>query len=103
MKLRYICLHVTSLLIAFGTSTSAQTTIIRDAVGKHLPFISMALTNARDTSLVKGTISKETGGYVFETIKPGQYRLIASGVVYTSTRTKPFDVTTSSQKCPPLP
>lgn len=53
---------------------------------RPLPFVRIALLNARDSTLVKGAISTETGQHAFENVRPGQYRLAASAVGYAPTR-----------------
>ncbi|WP_179830317.1 carboxypeptidase-like regulatory domain-containing protein [Spirosoma fluviale] len=94
-----------SLFVGLTTSALSQTTItgsVRDATGKPLPFISIALLNARDSSLITGTISKETGSYTFENIKPGQYKLMVSAVGYAPNRTRAFDITSSPTEIPAI-
>ena len=77
-------------LLFNGLATVAQTTLsgsVRTIDNKPLPYVSLALLNARDSTLVKGAISRETGGYTFDNIRPGQYRLAASAVGYAPGRT----------------
>jgi hypothetical protein len=99
-------LFTRTLLLGFlSMPVFAQTTLtgsIRDGTGKPLPFATIALLSARDSSLVKGTISKETGLYEFENIRPGQYRLSASAVGYSPSRTATFEVSTARTETPAL-
>jgi outer membrane receptor protein involved in Fe transport len=83
----------------------AQTTLsgaIADGTGKPLPYVSIALLNARDSSLVKGVISKETGYYEIDNVRPGHYKVAASAVGYTPTRSSVFEVGASRLAVPPL-
>lgn len=105
MKPIHNFLLLVSLVTSLATLSAAQTTIsgsVRDATVKPLPFCSIALLNARDSSLVKGTISLESGVYSFENIKPGQYRLMASAVGYAPTRTKAFEVASTPVAIPAI-
>ena len=88
-----------------ATSAIAQTTLtgsVHDGNGKPLPFASVALLSSRDSSLVKGTISQETGLYAFDNIRPGQYRLSASAMGYASVRSEAVVVTNTPVKLPEL-
>ncbi|WP_461147330.1 carboxypeptidase-like regulatory domain-containing protein [Spirosoma pulveris] len=105
MKIINTYSSIVGLFIGLTTSAFSQATLtgsVQDAAGKPLPFSNIALLNARDSSLVKGTISKETGSYSFENTKPGQYRLMASAVGYAANRTKAFYVTSTSMEIPAI-
>ena len=87
------------------TSAIAQTTLtgsVHDGAGKPLPFASIALLNSRDSSLVKGTLSQETGFYAFDNVRPGQYRLSASAMGYASVRSEAVVIANTSVKLPDL-
>ncbi|MVM35904.1 outer membrane beta-barrel protein [Spirosoma sp. HMF4905] len=97
----FLALFITCL----PTITIAQTTLSGSVLTTHnkpLPFASVALLNARDSSLVKGAISQETGFYTFENIRPGQYRLSASAVGYVPARSATVQVGTGSITLPDL-
>ena len=79
------------LIFCLATVAVAQTTLsgsVHTSDQKPLPFVSIALLNVRDSSLVRGAISTETGQYAFENVRPGQYRLAASAVGYASVRSE---------------
>lgn len=83
------------------TSTSVRGTI-RDATGKPLPFASIALLNASDSSLAKGGLSTETGTYELTGIQAGRYRIAASMVGYKTQKSSVFEVTNGSVQAPLL-
>ncbi len=102
--LRSCCL-LSLLLYGQATVAVAQTTLsgsIHTVDQKPIPFVSIALLNARDSSLVRGAISQETGRYAFENVRPGQYRLAASAVGYAPTRSEPVQVGNSPVTLPAL-
>jgi hypothetical protein len=102
MKLSYLICY---LLVWLATSAMAQTTLtgsIHDETGKPLPFATIALLSVRDSSLVKGTISQETGVYAFDNVQPGQYRLAASAVGYASVRSQTVTIGATGAKLPIL-
>ena len=85
MKLMYILLLSLVSLSGLGLTATAQTTLsgqIHDATGKPLPFATVALLNARDSGMVKGTATNQQGQYVFERVGAGPYRVRASAVGY---------------------
>ncbi|WP_421828787.1 outer membrane beta-barrel protein [Larkinella sp.] len=103
MKALY--LSFTLLIFYLPTATIAQTTLsgsVRTSDNKPLPYASVALLNARDSSLVKGAISRETGAYTFDNVRPGQYRLAASAVGYAPTRSAIVQVGTELVSLPDL-
>ncbi|QMW04767.1 outer membrane beta-barrel protein [Spirosoma foliorum] len=87
------------------TVSIAQTTLSGSVHTLHnipLPFATVALLNARDSTLVKGAISQETGVYTFDNVRPGQYRLVASAVGYVTNRSAVVLVGTSAVALPDM-
>ncbi|GAB3642827.1 outer membrane beta-barrel protein [Spirosoma arcticum] len=83
-----------SLITSF-TQSLAQTTLtgtIRDGTGKPLPFATVALLNARDSSVAKGTASDQQGLYTFEKVRTGQYLVRTTAVGYQKLHSPTFDV-----------
>lgn len=88
----------------------SQTTLngaIHDGTGKPLPFASVALLNARDSTdtsarLAKGTASDQQGFYVFENVRPGRYVVRATAVGYQKVHSTVLDVTNSPIDVPAL-
>ena len=76
----------------------AQTTLngtIRDESGKPLPFATVALLNARDSSVAKGTASDQQGLYAFDKVRAGQYIVRATAVGHQKRHSPAFEVTNS--------
>ncbi|HTE01042.1 MAG TPA: outer membrane beta-barrel family protein [Mucilaginibacter sp.] len=98
-------IYYTLLLIIAATSiTFAQTATqsarvsgsLLDEQGKPMMYATTSLLNAKDSSIVKGAISNESGVYTFEHIKTGRYIIKASTVGYEKAISQPFTVTESS-------
>jgi hypothetical protein len=58
---------------------------VTDDKGEPVSFCPIALLNATDSAIVKGTIVNENGNYIFENIKAGNYLLKVSYVGYMDT------------------
>ena len=83
--------------ILFTSAASAQmqgriTGIIRDESGKLLPSTTVSLLKAKDSILVKFTVSDKEGAFEFINISSGQYLVTASSVGFEKVTSKPFDV-----------
>jgi hypothetical protein len=61
-----------------------------DQAAKPLPFATLLLLRAADSTLVKGAVADAQGGFTFEQIAAGDYRLSAQMVGYVKTYTAPF-------------
>lgn len=93
------------LFLLISLTATAQTTLngaIRDGTGKPLPFASVVLLNARDSSIVKGTASDQQGAYAFENVRAGRYVVRASAVGYQKMHSTVLDVTDSPTNVPTL-
>lgn len=106
MKLnQWLLINTTLLISLLYRPTFGQTTLsgaIRDGTGKPLPFATVALLNARDSSVIKGTASDKQGAYVFDYVRAGQYVVRASAVGYQKGHSAVLDVTTSPTNVPTL-
>lgn len=60
---------------------------------KDLPFVSVALLQAKDSSLVRGTITTEAGTYRFDNVTSGRYLILASSVAYQKQKSGTFELT----------
>lgn len=96
------------ILLALSTLSllaQAQTRLngaVRDGTGKPLPFASVALLNARDSSVAKGTASDQQGIYVFENVRAGRYVVRATAVGYQKIHSMVLDVMTDPTEVPVL-
>ena len=75
---------------------------IHDGTGKPLPFASVALLNARDSSVAKGTASDQQGAYAFENVRAGRYIVRATAVGYQKVHSTLLDVTARPADIPTL-
>lgn len=74
-----------SLLVAtsqvFGQTATVRG-LVQDAHHQALPFSTVMLLSAADSSLVKAQVSSESGAYTFAMLRPGNYRVSVTGVGY---------------------
>ena len=92
-------------LTAFLSQALAQTTLsgnIVDGTGKPMPFASVALLNARDSSVAKGTASDQQGTYLFAKVRAGQYVIRATAVGYQKVHSTAFEVANEPSNVPAL-
>lgn len=79
---------IISLLAVY--STNAQIILkgnISTSTGEPVSFINVALYSTTDTTkLISGSITDKTGSYVMQSIRPGRYHLIISGIGYTTVK-----------------
>jgi len=76
--------------------------LLQDTQGKPMDYASVSLLQAKDSSLVVGTLSTETGAYTFPHVKAGTYLVMASAVGYNKTFSQPFTVSTDNVTVPLL-
>ena len=67
-----------------------------DEQAKPMPFASVSLLNAADSSQVKGTISNDAGVYTFDHVKNGRYLVSISIVGYQKVKSKSFSIDQNS-------
>lgn len=97
-------IHIIFSLLISLTAT-AQTTLsgaVRDPTGKPLPFASVAMLNARDSTVTKGTASDQQGAYAFENVRAGRYIMRATAVGYQKVYSTLVDVANSPVNVPAL-
>lgn len=70
---------------------------ILDETGQAFPYASISLLNAKDSSLVKGTVSTDNGTYVLNSITPGNYLLAFFVVGYKKIIKGPYGITADKQ------
>ena len=102
---QWLLISTTLLISLLYSQTFGQTTLngaIHDGTGKPLPFASVALLNARDSSVAKGTASDQQGAYAFENVRAGRYIVRASAVGYQKAHSTVLDVATNPADVPTL-
>jgi iron complex outermembrane recepter protein len=90
-----------TMTIALASNAQEVTGLAKDAQGTPLNGATITLFKAKDTSVVKLSVTKE-GSYSFTNISEGEYRVGASYVGYNSQLSTPFQVTGASVKAPEL-
>ncbi len=73
----------TILILLSSTLINAQSLsgAVVDSLKSPVPYIPLALLNAKDSSIVKGTNTDDKGAFLFEKIQPGKYlvKIVAVG------------------------
>ena len=95
----------TSLAVALSllcSSLFAQSSIkgkingeVKEATNKPLPFATILLLHAKDSTMAKGAISSESGHYEFENISVGRYLVSATMIGYDKAFSRSFDINES--------
>lgn len=86
-KVKPILLFIVAALICTPVAFSQSFQLsgkVKDDVGEPIPFASVFLLQAKDSSMVKGTSADEFGAFLVENITPGIYFLKASYIGQTS-------------------
>jgi iron complex outermembrane receptor protein len=97
-KISYIILAVFGLLQAPAVRAQAVKPGVKvsgsvlDEKGNNMPFATVGLLKAKDSSLVKGAITTENGNYKFERVNQGTYIVRVNVMGYTKTNSKPISV-----------
>ena len=52
------------------------TGIVKNTKNEPVPFVNVLLLNAKDSVLIKGAITNETGGFLIETVDIGAYKIL---------------------------
>ena len=77
-----VCLIYHHVLPVDNTSGSVTGKVIDQDSGEPIEFVSVAIYNARDNSLVTGTISNEKGDYILQGLSAGRYNIEVSFIGY---------------------
>lgn len=91
--IKIIC--VTCLLSLPYVRAEAQVAIngtVADENELPVPAATILLLNPSDSSMVKGTITEDSGRFQFQSVKPGLYLLSVSMIGYQTRTTEPFEV-----------
>lgn len=71
-----------SLLTLMATAQSQLTGIVVDKANQPLAYATVALIQARDSSVVKGALTNEAGQFAFNALSPGAYRTRITSLGY---------------------
>lgn len=85
-------------ILLIVTTTFAQTRVsgtVTDAARRPVPFATVMLLNARDSSLATGTVTDSAGYYYISNVKAGKYLMAASGVAAGKCYSAPFTADSS--------
>jgi iron complex outermembrane receptor protein len=89
-------IYIILLLTFIGLSTAfAQTKVsgkLLDEAGQSLPYASVSLLRATDSSIVKGALGNEAGAYAFDRVTTGTYIIKATSVGYANGLSAAFTV-----------
>jgi outer membrane receptor protein involved in Fe transport len=83
------------LSILISVNLSAQIEIkgsVKDENGGSVPYCSVALLQAKDSSLVKGALTDDKGDYIIPGVNPSQYILLASYAGYKDLYSQQFEI-----------
>jgi iron complex outermembrane receptor protein len=69
----FLCLVISLFACISARSQNAISGTIADSTKTPIPFCTVALLNAKDSTVVKGNLAGENGDFIFEKIKPGAY------------------------------
>lgn len=71
---------------------------LTDAENQPIPFANILLLNARDTALVKGTMTNDMGEYEIENTSPGNYFLRYSAIGFQTYNSPAFELTARQER-----
>jgi hypothetical protein len=92
---RFISSFSVWLIGLLSISASAQALLtgsVRTPDHQGVPFANLLLLQAKDSALVKGMVTSESGDYRLENLREGHYLLLATMVGYGKTYSSPFTV-----------
>lgn len=104
MKILLIHFLATLMLLAINRICTAQSSIhgiVVDSAGKPLDGASVLLQQFKDSLLVKGSITKKDGKYLFEHLSPGNYILVTSYEGFKDAYSQPLRVTSDGNMAVP--
>lgn len=110
MKTTITYIYYTLLLIlgtgtAFAQNAKSPGTISGKLVNDQsaaMDYATISLLRAKDSTVVKGTLTNDAGAYSFDNIKPGDYIIKATTVGYTAAMSAAFTVNTEAVNVPLL-
>ena len=88
-------LTLLSLIPSMALSQNGKGSIsgmVTDEQSTPLPYVNLLLLSSMDSAFVRGTISRENGRFLFESVKTGSYIIAASRVGYKRVHSSPFEI-----------
>ncbi|MGY4538921.1 iron complex outermembrane receptor protein [Mucilaginibacter sp. UYNi724] len=103
-KLLYIIVLLISSTIANAQSTKPATVngLLLNEQAKPMDYATVTLLRAKDSSVVKGTLTNDAGKYVFDRVMAGKYLVKATNVGYKPSFSPAFDVTGDATSAPAI-
>jgi hypothetical protein len=86
LKILFIICLLQNCYSLLGQSTISGS--VKDNSNKALPFVNVLLLKEKDSTLVKGAVSKENGAFTIENVTPGSYLICGTMVGYAKTYSK---------------
>jgi len=98
IKIVLLLLIILPAAMSFAQTNTSGTVsgIVKDETGKPMDYATVSLLKAQDSTVVKGTLSNETGSYNFEHITPGAYVVKATEVGYAKAISNVFTLVAGS-------
>ena len=101
MKAVFLLIFIMMLSGVVYAQSYVQGTV-QDAGGKGIPFATVALLQAQDSSLVEGVAANEQGLYTFNAVETGKYMILATAVGFQPRRSAVFAVVSARTRIPAL-
>jgi len=87
----------TGVIFAQGDNLAGKISgSLLDENGKPMDYATISLLKAQDSTVVKGTLSTETGAYKFDHVNSGSYIIKATAVGYQKATSNTFTITKST-------
>ena len=83
-------------LLAQNNAPGTVSGQLKDETGKPMDYATVSLLKAQDSTVIKGTLSNETGAYNFDHITPGTYIIKATEVGYAKAVSNAFTLVAGS-------
>lgn len=91
-----------STIIALASNAQQITGFAKDADGKPLNGATVSLLKDTGKAILKYTVTKDNGGYSFDNVKDGKYRISASHVGFTPVVSPVFELNGQPASAPEL-
>ncbi|TWR29802.1 TonB-dependent receptor [Mucilaginibacter pallidiroseus] len=88
------------LSVAQSPGKSAVSGSLQNETGKPMDYATVTLLRAKDSSVVKGTLTNDAGKYIFDNIIYGRYIVKATNLGYQKAASAEFDVNASTVTAP---